>query len=48
MGKKYRLNMSDIISTSVSAAVIFSALDSCGLPPKKNDMVVGIESREGE
>lgn len=30
--------MSDIISTSVSAAVIFSVLDSFGCPPNRKDM----------
>ena len=35
----YRLNMSDIISTSVSAFAIFSAEESWGLPPKRKDMV---------
>ena len=34
----YRLNMSEIISTSASAAAIFSADESCGLPPKRNDI----------
>ena len=35
----YLLNISEIISTSVSAAAIFSAEDSCGFPPKRNDML---------
>ena len=38
-GAIYRLNMSDIISTSVSAFDIFSADESCGLPPKRNDIL---------
>lgn len=33
------LNMSDTISTSVSAAAIFSAEESCGRPPKRKDIV---------
>jgi hypothetical protein len=37
----YRLNISDIISTSVSAAAIFSAEESCGRPPpNRNDIVM--------
>ena len=35
----YRLNMSDTISTSVSAAAIFSADESWGRPPKRKDMI---------
>lgn len=35
----YRLNMSEIISTSVSAAEIFSAEDILGAPPKRKDMM---------
>lgn len=35
----YLLNMSDTISTSVSAAAIFSAEESWGLPPKRKDIV---------
>jgi hypothetical protein len=31
--------MSDTISTSVNAASIFSAEESCGLPPKRKDML---------
>lgn len=36
----YRLNISETISTSVSAAAIFSAEEGCGRPPpnKLNDM----------
>jgi len=36
-----RLNMSDTISISVSAAAIFSADDSWGRPPKRKDMTAG-------
>ena len=36
----YRLNMSEIISTSVSAAAIFSAEDILGAPPKRKDMMI--------
>jgi len=32
------LNMSEIISTSVSAAAIFSVEETCGLLPKRNDI----------
>ena len=32
--------MSETISTSVSAAAIFSAEESCGRPPKRNDILV--------
>lgn len=35
----YRLSMSDTISTSSSAAEIFSAEESWGRPPNKKDMV---------
>lgn len=35
--------MSEIISTSVSAAAIFSAEDILGGPPKRKDMVLVIE-----
>lgn len=38
--KLYRLSMSETISTSSSAAAIFSADESCGLAPNKKDMVV--------
>ena len=38
--ERYRLNISEIISTSVSAAAIFSAEDSLGGPPKRKDMVI--------
>ena len=37
----YLLNISEIISTSVSAAAIFSADESCGLPPKRKDIAGG-------
>ncbi len=33
------LNMSETISNSVSAAAIFSALESCGRPPNRKDML---------
>lgn len=33
-------NISEIISTSCSAAAIFSAEESCGRPPKRKDIVV--------
>jgi hypothetical protein len=38
--KTYRLNISETISTSVSAAAIFSAEEGCGRPPPNmlNDM----------
>lgn len=36
----YRLNISETISTSVSAAAIFSAEDIFGGPPKRKDMVM--------
>lgn len=38
--RTYRLNMSETISTSVSAAAIFSAEEGCGRPPPNmlNDM----------
>lgn len=36
----YLLNISETISTSVSAAAIFSADESCGRPPNKNDIFV--------
>jgi hypothetical protein len=32
--------MSEIISTSVSAAAIFSAEDILGAPPKRKDMMI--------
>lgn len=35
----YRLSMSETISTSSSAAAIFSAEESCGRPPNRKDMV---------
>lgn len=35
----YLLNMSDTISTSVSAAAIFSAEESWGRPPKRKDIM---------
>ena len=40
----HRLNISLIISTSVSAFAIFSAEESCGLaPPKRKDILVGLD-----
>jgi hypothetical protein len=39
-GASYRLNISETISTSVSAAAIFSAEDILGGPPKRKDMVM--------
>lgn len=39
-GCTYRVNISDTISTSVSAAEIFSAEDILGGPPKRKDIVV--------
>ena len=36
----YLLNMSETISTSVSAAAIFSAEESWGRPPKRKDIVI--------
>lgn len=41
--ERYRLSMSETISTSSSAAAIFSADDSCGRPPKRKDMVYGVD-----
>lgn len=41
-GKGYRLSMSETISTSSSAAAIFSADESCGRPPNRKDMVDGV------
>lgn len=38
----YRLSMSETISTSSSAAAIFSADDSCGRPPNRKDMIYGV------
>ena len=37
------LNMSETISTSVSAAAIFSAEESWGRPPKRKDIVSGTD-----
>ena len=37
--RAHRLNMSETISTSVSAAAIFSAEDILGGPPKRKDMM---------
>lgn len=42
----YRLNISETISTSVSAAAIFSAEDILGGPPKRKDMVMVFYGRE--
>ncbi len=39
-GESNRLNMSETISTSVSAAAIFSAEESWGRLPKRKDIVV--------
>lgn len=36
----YRLNMSDTMSTSISAAAIFSADVGCGRPPPKRKDIV--------
>jgi hypothetical protein len=36
----YRVNMSEIISTSVSAAAIFCSEDILGWPPKRKDIVM--------
>ena len=38
--RNYLLNMSETISTSVSAAAIFSAEESWGRPPKRKDIVI--------
>jgi len=35
----YRLTMPEIISSSDSAAAIFSAEEGCGRPPNMNDMM---------
>ena len=40
-GYRYRLNMSETISTSVSAAAIFSAEESWGRAPKRKDILGG-------
>ena len=42
LGWCYRLNMSEMSSTSVSAAAIFSAEESCGRLPKRKDIVDGL------
>jgi len=39
LGGRYRLTMPEIISSSDSAAAIFSAEEGCGRPPNMNDMV---------
>ena len=39
VGWLYRLNMSEMSSTSVSAAAIFSAEESCGRLPKRKDII---------
>jgi hypothetical protein len=45
----YRLNMSETISTSVSAAAIFSAEVGCGRPPpNRKDMVEGVAGTRRE
>ena len=41
----YRLNMSEMSSTSVSAAAIFSAEESCGRLPKRKDIVNSVLAR---
>lgn len=38
----YRLNKSETISTSVSAAAIFCSEESWGRPPKRKDMVTSV------
>jgi hypothetical protein len=46
----YRVNMSEIISTSVSAAAIFCSEDILGWPPKRKDIVMvirGVWKRNG-
>ena len=40
MGRCYLSNISEIISTSCSAAAIFSAEESWGRPPKRKDILV--------
>ena len=45
MGWYYRLNMSEMSSTSVSAAAIFSAEESCGRLPKRKDIVNSVLAR---
>lgn len=40
----YRLNKSETISTSVSAAAIFCSEESWGRPPKRKDMVTSVLS----
>ena len=44
VGWCYRLNMSEMSSTSVSAAAIFSAEESCGRLPKRKDIVNNVEA----
>lgn len=41
IGWFYRLNISEMSSTSVSAAAIFSAEESCERLPKRKDIVDG-------
>jgi hypothetical protein len=40
--------MSEIISTSVSAAAILSAEETCGFEPKRNDMMSAYGAEEIE
>ena len=47
IGCFYRLNISEMSSTSVSAAAIFSAEESCGRLPKRKDIVDGWGSLYG-
>ena len=43
--RAHRLNISDTISISVSAAAIFSEDEGCGRPPlKRKDMTIEIEA----
>lgn len=39
MTRTHRLNMSEIISTSVSAALSFCSEDILGWPPNRKDMM---------
>lgn len=48
MISSYRVNMSEIISTSVSAAAIFCSELILGWPPKRNDIVMVSEVFWGE
>jgi hypothetical protein len=42
VSKTYRLNKSETISTSVSAAAIFCSEESWGRPPNRKDMVTSV------